>query len=502
MSSTTTINGVVYTIITGTGPFELLDWTGAGSQTNFMISGFTSVANNALKDQTTITNVHIGNTVTSIGQYAFYGTSNLISVSFESNSQLDTIGDHAFNRATSLTSIAIPDKVTSIGYGVFIYATSLNSVTFGTGSQLTSIGDYAFYETTSLSSIAIPDGVTSIGSDAFYATSLISITFGPGSQLTSIGSNAFREASALTSIAIPDLVTSIGSSAFSNATELASITFGASSQLNTIEDYTFWNATSLTSIIIPDTVTNIGNEAFRYTYNLASITIPDSVNNIGKMAFDNIENYSTVYVIDVSPNVTFEEFKVKFNNSTNRTITYVDLSLSLTAFELNVCDPGADIIARAGLEDKWNSNPNIRCNGGSPASDNSYFYMDHVGNTVGWNSYTSGGQIPYIDITKTWKLRLTCNQGSPIEDDTIIYIIINHDPVAPVTNADSSLALDTNVPNIFSFTTTVSTDTWETHDFEIPDGLLNESNNTILINNTWGYSRISHLSLYQTGYAP
>ena len=226
---------------------------------------------------------------------------------------------------------------------------------------------------------------------------------------------------------------------------------------------------------------------------MASITIPDSVNNIGKMAFDNIENYSTVYVNDVSPNVTFEEFKVKFNNSTNRTITYFDLS---TSFELNACDPGTDIVARAGLEDKWVDPPIIRCNGGSPASDNSYFYMDHVGNTVGWTSSAKGGKIPYIDITKTWMLRLTCNQGSPVGQDTIIYILINHDPVAPVNNGDTSKALDTNVPNIFSFTTTVSTNTWESHTFEIPHGVLNENDNTIVINNTWGYSRVSNLFLY------
>ena len=122
--------------------------------------------------------------------------------------------------------------------------------------------------------------------------------------------------------------------------------------------------------------------------------------------------------------------------------------------------------------------------------------MDHVGNTVGWTSSANGGKIPYIDITKTWMLRLTCNQGSPVGQDTIIYILINHDPAAPVTNSDSSKALDTNVPNIFSFTTTVSTNSWESHEFEIPSGILNENDNTIVINNTWGWSRVSNLFLY------
>ena len=50
--------------------------------------------------------------------------------------------------------------------------------------------------------------------------------------------------------------------------------------------------------------------------------------------------------------------------------------------------PGADIVARAGLEDKWVDPPSNKCvMVDLLASDNSYFYMEHVGNTVGWTFF-------------------------------------------------------------------------------------------------------------------
>lgn len=123
--------------------------------------------------------------------------------------------------------------------------------------------------------------------------------------------------------------------------------------------------------------------------------------------------------------------------------------------------------------------------------------MQHVGNTVGWTSSANGGKIPNIDITKTWTVRLTCNNGSTsATKEGIIYIFINNVPVAPVNNVSSSDGLNTTVPNIFSVTTTVTNNSWDSHEFEIPPDILNESDNTIVINNTWGYSRIANLILF------
>ena len=120
------------------------------------------------------------------------------------------IKDKAF-RGSNIRSVEIPDSVTSIGDGAFYECRSLTSITIG--SNVTSIGNEAFYNCRSLTSITIPNSVTSIGNYAFsYCSSLTSITL-PNS-VTSIGDGAFSFCSNLTSITIPNSVTSIGESAF------------------------------------------------------------------------------------------------------------------------------------------------------------------------------------------------------------------------------------------------------------------------------------------------
>jgi len=76
-----------------------------------------------------------------------------------------SIGNYAFFGASSLESIVIPDSVTSIGEGAFYDASSLEKIVIP--ESATSIGDYAFFGASSLTSIVIPKSVISIGNYAF-----------------------------------------------------------------------------------------------------------------------------------------------------------------------------------------------------------------------------------------------------------------------------------------------------------------------------------------------
>jgi len=102
------------------------------------------------------------------------------------------IGPNVFQQSFSynsvITSVSIPNSVTSIGNGAFFGCTSLTSVSIP--NRVTSIGQNAFSSCTSLASVSIPYSVTSIGQNAFSScTSLTSVSI-PNSG-TSIGSNAF-----------------------------------------------------------------------------------------------------------------------------------------------------------------------------------------------------------------------------------------------------------------------------------------------------------------------
>ena len=71
-----------------------------------------------------------------------------------------------FKENTELVDIPdIPNDVISIGDYAFYGCTNLTNVTIPDG--ITSIGDYAFYGCTNLTTVTIPSTVTSIGKDAF-----------------------------------------------------------------------------------------------------------------------------------------------------------------------------------------------------------------------------------------------------------------------------------------------------------------------------------------------
>ena len=306
------------------------------------------------------TSIHITDSVTSIGAYAFLDCNNLTSITIPN--KVNTIEHQAFQGCSSLTSVTFGISVTSIGFLAFCGCSSLFSIMIP--KSVTSIGPSAFFGCSGLTAITIPNSVTSIGSNAFegcnaltspvynamlfaYMPTTFSGSYNIPDGIKEICGGAFADCRSLTSIMIPKSVTSIGRSAFSGCSGLTAITIpnsvtsigsnafeGCSSLTAPIYNDTlfaympttfsglynipdgikeicggaFADCRSLTSIMIPKSVTSIGDYAFSGCSGLTSVTIPNSVTSIGDSAFSGCSGLTSVTIPNSVTSIGYSAF--------------------------------------------------------------------------------------------------------------------------------------------------------------------------------------------------
>ena len=311
----------------------------------------TSIGDGAFHYCSSLTSVTIPNSVTSIGEYAFWNTGididnsnwengvlyidnclidakEQISGTYTIKENTRLIADYAFRGCSSLTSITIPNSVTSIGNYAFRGCSSLTSITIP--NSVTSIGDWAF---SNCSSLTYP--VYNAHCFAYMPTSYSGAYTIPDG-IKHIAAGAFDGCSSLTSVTIGNSVTSIGGAAFYNCSSLTSITCEATTP-PTVGEYAFYEVSTSIPVYVPCGCV----EAYKAASNwkgFTNIQEPLAEYSIEVYVNDNIMGTATVDInsmcgvhISATPNIGYHFVQWSDGNTDNPRVLELTQDTVLTA---------------------------------------------------------------------------------------------------------------------------------------------------------------------------
>ena len=204
------------------------------------------------------------------------------------------IGDNAFYKCSGLTGkLTIPNSVKTIGNSAFYECTGFDGI-LEISESVTTIGESAFYKCTGFKGdLKIPNSVKTIGNSAFAECKGFTGDLTISNSVTTIEGRTFIGCSGFTGkMTIPNSVKTIGNSAFSRCGFTGKLTIPNS--VETIGEWAFYNCMNFTGdLTIPNSVTTIGKSAFCGCIRLnGNLTMSNSVTIIGDEAFYNCSGFT------------------------------------------------------------------------------------------------------------------------------------------------------------------------------------------------------------------
>ena len=214
--------------------------------------------------------------------------------------QVTAIGDQAFANCDNVVRIVLPDTITSIGNRAF-YSSGLKEFTIP--ASVKTLGTQIFFQADDLDTVFYNSDYANQTTSIFGATSVKKVVFGG----TKVPDNVCQGAAELTEVVINNTVTEIGYYSFEDCTSLYQADIPSSVGL--IGPGAFKNCTSLTTMEIPDSVSVIDTQTFEGCTALYAVEIPDSVIRINGRAFAGCNNLSIVGIPVSITNIGDEAFR-------------------------------------------------------------------------------------------------------------------------------------------------------------------------------------------------
>lgn len=335
-----------------------------------------------------LTSVTIPSSVTSLGKSVFENSANLTTIIIEegnpvydSRENCNAVIETASNKLLfGCKDTMIPNSVTTIGESAFYNCSGLTTINIP--NSVTNIEKESFRNCSGLTYIKVGNGVTTIGEGAFAGCScmtkvelncneIISKDYDPneyyrppsyfgsqvkefilGEDVTRIGEYAFARCG-INTMNIPKNVTSIGDYAFSDCYYLVEV--GISSSISEIPQWTFYmcqklskvviNSNALVSknyesrpsifgftckdiseIILGEDVKDLGSHVFCNLPKLSSVTISNSLTRMSAGAFKDCPSLTDIYCY-AEQVPTIYDYSVEEFNYTNATLHVPEGSL-------------------------------------------------------------------------------------------------------------------------------------------------------------------------------
>ncbi len=229
---------------------------------------------------------------------------------------IEKIGNYTFAKNV-FTEIDLPETLTDIGDYAFYFCKNLKSIYVP--KHVVNIGAFAFTNDLDLTDIYLPDSVSSIGENAFekinkdlHSELTVHVYLNKGNicdslfesqhmqfvvvndYIRTIGNKVFAECSNLKEVSVPDTVQTFGQNNFLNDN---SVTLKIRKVDGTIDDHVYQdNLLFVTTVLIEDGISVIGEYAFYNDTSVQVISVPNSVNTIGQYAFYNCNSIKEINI--------------------------------------------------------------------------------------------------------------------------------------------------------------------------------------------------------------